>query len=222
MVEVIVACLLYLVTEAVIDMVQFMVKKIRNKQMSPQVDPEYQPTATDQSYINQIREYLVNQYPEGIETRWKDSSLNGRLNDVEVFTQQVAEILQLDQIKIMYVTGTELKQAGVSETICGFYQGEKNVMYLNVEYINCNNTEIWVDVFDTILHELRHGYQYQQITLGEQSEVDEATRNRWADNIVNYVPAAQNPRQYFTQPIEQDARCFAGSITAGIKRKRDE
>lgn len=75
---------------------------------------------------------------------------------------------------------------------------------------------------DTILHEGRHAYQHQ-VVLGEIEHADPQAVQAWTDNMApgHYITYERNPRGYYSQPIERDARDFARDKAITIEQKKE-
>jgi len=58
------------------------------------------------------------------------------------------------------------------------------------------------------LHEGRHSYQHQSVN-GAVIHSDREECERWKENFDNYITFKENPRAYYEQPVEADAREFA-------------
>lgn len=81
-------------------------------------------------------------------------------------------------------------------------------------------------LYQTVTHELRHAYQYAAIgnhgVYGYESPYTEPASviQLWLENIYNYkTPDRDGYETYATQPIEWDARDFAGQTQAGQMQK---
>jgi hypothetical protein len=61
----------------------------------------------------------------------------------------------------------------------------------------------------TVMHELRHCYQWESVEDPDAHIVDEDTRKAWKDNWYNYVDSNADRTGYYQQPIEWDAFNFA-------------
>lgn len=105
--------------------------------------------------------------------------------------------------------------------------GRYNVASKNIE-INSNQLkhgskygDNYAEHLDTILHEGRHAYQDQAVNgliqHNNPSEVEE-----WKENMKpgHYIHYNQNPRGYFNQPIEKDARSFAEKMSEIIEKQK--
>lgn len=75
---------------------------------------------------------------------------------------------------------------------------------------------------ETVLHEGRHAYQHQ-VADGLVAHNDQAEAEAWAENFKdgNYISFEENPRGYWNQPVEVDARQFASERLAQLKSERE-
>ena len=65
-------------------------------------------------------------------------------------------------------------------------------------------------IVTTCLHEGRHAYQHQVVNgIVQHDDPNEAAT--WSENLKdgNYISFEENPRGYYEQPVEVDAREFA-------------
>ena len=92
----------------------------------------------------------------------------------------------------------------------GRYADGRNVIYINVNYLNSPE-----ECIDTVCHEARHAYQYHVINSLDWD--DEEVQNgfyfndarEWRDNYNNYISGENDAEGYYTQSIEEDARNYA-------------
>ena len=75
---------------------------------------------------------------------------------------------------------------------------------------------------ETVLHEGRHAYQHQVVN-GLVSHNDQADVESWTENFKdgNYISFEENPRGYWNQPVEVDARQFASEKLSQLKSERE-
>ncbi|MDD2521351.1 MAG: hypothetical protein PHW11_00815 [Anaerolineaceae bacterium] len=96
----------------------------------------------------------------------------------------------------------------------GFFDGERLV-------VNTNHIAVDMPVdenLDTVIHEGRHAYQ--QFAVENPGTVPEAVRVAWEQNMENYKPQSVYGMEiYQSQPIENDAFNFAGTIRNGVYGK---
>ena len=108
--------------------------------------------------------------------------------------------------------------------ILGYYSQSTRSITINTEQLvpqskYASNYRVHLD---TILHEGRHAYQHQ-VVLGEIEHKDYEAAQAWADNMApgHYISYEKNPRGYYYQPIERDARDFAREKAAAIEQEKE-
>lgn len=76
-------------------------------------------------------------------------------------------------------------------------------------------------MIETVLHEGRHSYQ-KQVVAGEIAHPNAEETKAWAANLApgGYVSFNQNPRAYYGQPVEVDARSFAEGRLRELQQER--
>lgn len=100
---------------------------------------------------------------------------------------------------------------GDFEDINGYYSEANRAIALSIQrLIEEPMTESTAKgVLATVFHELRHAYQHNAGKSPAMYNIDRATARIWRTNFRNYISPSKNPKRYFTQPVEQDARDFA-------------
>ena len=106
-----------------------------------------------------------------------------------------------DQLGLREKPGIRYYNSSDKNSGCGYYSDRSNTININEHYMNGNIKDPASEMLDTIAHELRHAYQYQN--LG----VDEVSRSYI--NYVEYKPRLGNWDAYYYQPCEVDARNYA-------------
>ena len=74
-------------------------------------------------------------------------------------------------------------------------------------------------ILTTLLHEGRHSYQHQAVT-GVIIH-DETETKVWNENFQKYITFQEDPKGYYTQPVEVDARNYASQRYQEILSERD-
>ncbi len=75
------------------------------------------------------------------------------------------------------------------------------------------STEEYYDyAMNTMLHEMRHGYQHAVINHPERYRVPDVVILEWADNFDHYIRAKEDYDGYINQSVEADARAFADQV----------
>ena len=77
-----------------------------------------------------------------------------------------------------------------------------------VIWLNPKNQDKWVELLDSLLHELEHLYQAYYI-----SSFDTPKARRWKEEMNNYI-GGEDPIGNVLQEIELDARAFAQLVLA--------
>lgn len=113
---------------------------------------------------------------------------------------------------------------GPDGVVLGEYDPADNRIHINNSQLmpNARYGKQSDDLLDTVLHEGRHAYQHQ-VVRGEVHHPDAEEVKAWAENMKsgNYVQFSQNPRAYWQQPIEADARAYASERLEELKRERE-
>ena len=75
----------------------------------------------------------------------------------------------------------------------------------------------------TCLHEGRHALQHQ-VAEGEISFSDKKLAGEWSHNLEegNYISYKRNPKAYYNQPVERDAREFAKKRYATLLEEKEK
>ena len=94
----------------------------------------------------------------------------------------------------------------------GTYDPKNQVIYVNSSQF-ASDSRYGKDseaIVTACLHEGRHAYQHQ-VTDGTVLHDNQAEANAWKENLAegNYISFRDNPRAYYNQPVEVDARRFA-------------
>lgn len=89
-----------------------------------------------------------------------------------------------------------------------FTSDEKNNKNLVLSINLITRPELRYHALETILHEGRHAYQYEQITK-KHIGIFNLKAKRWRDNYGGYITSAQDRLFYSLQPIERDAQKYS-------------
>lgn len=101
---------------------------------------------------------------------------------------------------------------GNDGVVLGTYDPQSKVIYVNSSQFDAESKygKTSETLVTTCLHEGRHAYQHQ-VADGIITHNDPAEAEAWKDNLSdgNYISFKENPRAYYNQPVEVDARRFA-------------
>lgn len=112
---------------------------------------------------------------------------------------------------------------GTDGVVLGTYDPKNQVIYINSSQFG-SDTRYGKDseaIVTACLHEGRHAYQHQ-VADGIVLHDNQAEADAWKENLSegNYISFRENPRAYYNQPVEVDARRFAEEKYAEIVAER--
>ena len=112
---------------------------------------------------------------------------------------------------------------GTDGIVLGTYDPKNRVIYVNSSQF-ASDSRYGRDseaIVTACLHEGRHAYQHQ-VAEGIVQHDNQAEADAWKDNLAegNYISFRDNPRAYYNQPVEVDARKFAEEKYAEIAAER--
>ena len=155
------------------------------------------------------QEYLMDHYlsekfqemlkdPRYSEETWKNASTEEKKQMLQNFLVEINEYMGTNAD-----TTIEFKDLG--ENTRGQYYNNK--ITINIRYITDKKPEDSYMIMRTMIHEMRHCYQHSAVDNPDQYLVSQETRNQWEYNFNHYKSKGD---AYFKQPIEWDAKNFAG------------
>lgn len=74
-------------------------------------------------------------------------------------------------------------------------------------------------VIDTINHEMRYQYQYEQKDFLGFSELPEDLKNKWNDEYIKYDSEVGNYGKYYNQPVEFDTKAFSAISSPDLEEE---
>lgn len=139
------------------------------------------------------KEEVVKQFSED---KWAD------MTDYEkrIMIEKMRDMIS-DQLGLREKPGIRYYNSSDKNSGCGYYSDRSNTININEHYMNGNIKNPASEMLDTIAHELRHAYQYQNLGIDEVS--------RSYINYVEYKPRLGNWDAYYYQKCEVDSRHFA-------------
>lgn len=101
---------------------------------------------------------------------------------------------------------------GSDGIVLGLYDPRSGRIYINASQFDSESMygKDSSTIVTTCLHEGRHAYQHQVVN-GIVQHDDPSEAAAWRENLKdgNYISFEENPRGYYEQPVEVDAREFA-------------
>lgn len=150
---------------------------------------------------------------------WSKLSVQEKLDTLQAVENEVAVREGRSPCKVQ----GQYIQSDSRGTTLGYYSRADRTITINTEQLDSNSKygNDYKVHLDTVLHEGRHAYQHQAVR-GEIKHENTEELAAWTDNMQpgHYVTFEKNPRGYFAQPIEQDARSYAKSAMVGIENDK--
>ena len=138
---------------------------------------------------------------------WKKASVEERK---QILTELFAEMQRIYGIELTDITIQPI-EAEPGYITYGYYMDYNKSMCINEDLLaDAGN---YKQIMDTMAHEMRHGYQHAVVENPDAFQVDPGTVTEWRNNIQNYKRIETDGfKAYRDQPIERDARKFAGWV----------
>ena len=151
--------------------------------------------------------------------KWNQLSVQEKLDALQAVENEVASREGRAPCKVQ---GQYIQSDGRGITL-GYYSRTDRTITINTEQLESSSKygNDYKVHLDTVLHEGRHAYQHQAV-IGEINHDNKEELIAWTDNMQpgHYITYEKNPRGYFSQPIEQDARGFAQSTMVGVEKDK--
>ena len=147
-----------------------------------------------------LRESALRQFGE---KNWNAMSMAEKKSAVENLARVVAGELGLKN-------PPQVKFYNSNDRTYGYFSDSKNALYINTKYFNTvqGSRPAWVEIVDTVAHEMRHAYQYARVLAGIQDDV--------TNSYIHYIPESKyGYYMYRWQPCEADAFDY-GSLWADL------
>lgn len=138
---------------------------------------------------------------------WKNSSTEERKQILRELFEKMQAIygIALTGIEFMSI------EAEPGYITYGYYTSNYNTICINEDLLADSGN--YNTIMDTMAHEMRHGYQQAVVDNPEAFQVDQDTVTEWRNNINDYKTLEDDGfEEYWRQPIEEDARKFAGWV----------
>lgn len=133
---------------------------------------------------------------------WIKYSPGTRQKFLEKIEEKQSKKLNREKLPVVIVSDKNWKSYGMFEV----NSSGKKTLYLSINLIDDPNLRF--HALETIFHEGRHAYQYEQITKKHISWFNFKAR-RWKDNYAGYITSKEDRTIYSLQPVERDAQKYA-------------
>ena len=174
--------------------------------MKDDINPLYLEAPADSVQISESVEAMES--IDGLSfDEWKDSTFDQKVSSLQELENSIAEIAHRPPCQI--------NVENLGEGNYGYFDPNTKDITVNSMYIDSNGFNDYKETLDTIVHEGRHAYQDYNMTEREVhprgSEVENWRLNN--DSQLGYLDAQHwGFELYQYQPIEADARAFAGDV----------
>lgn len=168
-----------------------------------------------ESSNNEIDEKLAEDIKKALAWKWEYSRVRWLFSSPEERKQTIRDMLAL--LAPVYGISAPTLIIGPEENPTpglvtgGYFQAETNTIWINEDFFE-NGFIGRDDAVHTLLHEMRHAYQYDVINNPDNYKYDEETINQWKNDYYGYISAEDDFDAYDNQAIETDADDFADRI----------
>lgn len=149
---------------------------------------------------------------------WSHLTEEGKVEVLQAIEDQAAS----ESGRLARPVVSEALYVGNDGVELGCYRHDQQTIYVNAYQLG--EGSLYGDnpdkLAEVVLHEGRHAFQHD-VAEGKVP-YDEEAADAWAKNLEpgGYVSFHENPRAYYEQPVEADARSFAASRLAQLQQER--
>ena len=165
-----------------------------------------------QKQVDQISNAVL-EIPELEYENWKDLDTDERRDALQELETQVAVIACREEVFVL------VEDLGYGTY--GMYNTEGNTITIDDDLVESDSWTDYVETMDTFFHEGRHAYQFYNLY---EAEVESNAKlvEAWRTNIdvLGYNSGDSGLfgyEEYYTQPIEVDARVFAEEVLMALE-----
>ncbi|MBS6395743.1 MAG: hypothetical protein KH452_01145 [Clostridiales bacterium] len=142
------------------------------------------------------------------EEAWAQASVEERKRMLQDYMNEAADVMGISVKEEIHFFYQEPEDRILTN---GAYMPGKEKIRLNVYPVEKLPPADSYYLMSTIIHELRHAYQHEALQRPSEFQVDQETLDQWKHNFRNYVDGRKSGYDsYRNQPLEADARTFAG------------
>jgi len=157
--------------------------------------------AETQAQLDAAAEALADNVESFQPDTWAQMSAEQRLETMQTVENEMALIQGREPLMI--------RTEAMDEATFGSFDGR--TIAVNQDHL-AGADKPPLEFLDTVLHEGRHAYQQQLQQDGDQTGLP-TLGALFQNNAENYIQGADDPEGYTNQPVESDARRYAGQLT---------
>ncbi len=167
------------------------------------------PDGDQPSYSERLKQEIEALFSNSYysETYWNNASLFEKECIIDAFALEVTNILGMEPCKVVFITDDSNPACLKGKT--GDYTDSSRTLQISLR-----SGHTGYERLKTVIHELRHGYQYDvcagKISHGETNYTITKWKACFSRYGGHYITYDEDPNGYNTQAIETDARWFAG------------
>lgn len=186
--------------------------KIREFVKPKSAKKPYVPEHTDIKVIERAKDTIDQHFQNGIEDTLVNMNEKQRIETFQNFVQDAIIDLNLDKTHLdVQIVPPETEE---EMSVFGYFSRTDNTLFINAEFIVCDNIELAKEQVFTIYHELMHARQWAAVCAWAstpQGDTFGYSVNRileYANNFADYVSPGEDRERYRNQPLERDAYGF--------------
>lgn len=172
------------------------------------MDAEYRPEKPDVEMALRCKEYLFQEFPNGINEHTQNMSKEELLNLFERIVTDAQQLMDVNIETVDFYSTDEPPACGY----CGFYNHSDKSLHINVAFILSEEPQLIEEQVYTIFHELKHARQWAAIEGKLNGDKNYGYSDEqikiWAENFNHYIPTCVSDEWYRKQPVESDAFGF--------------
>ena len=176
----------------------------------------YSPEPTDIEAIERAKHTIVEHFPDGIVNTLENLNETQRIDTFQNFVQDAIVDLNLDKTNLdVQIVPPETEE---EMSVYGYFSRKDNTLFINAEFIVCDNLELVKEQVFTVYHELMHARQWAAVCAWAstpQGDTFGYSVNRileYANNYGHYISPRVDRELYRWQPLERDAFGFESKL----------
>ena len=143
---------------------------------------------------------------------WKKASVAEREQILRELFQDLQDIFHIE-VDNLYIEEIESLPGYITY---GYLIPSNGKMSVTLNESLLSDPQNYERIMNTMIHEMRHGYQHSVVEHPENYEVTDETVESWRANFNDYKRTEYDGYEaYRNQPVEKDARGFADEVIGG-------
>ena len=165
-----------------------------------QFNNQYRPSESDIILLENIKNYIDSNFPNGIEEKLSGLSEEELVETFKEIINDASGLMGVQISEINFFTPESKRDM----FIFGFFRREDNSININLAMLLSGNTSIIKEQFFTVFHEMKHALQWAVVLNPENYDIPPEVVSEWAYNFLHYISCFENDEAYLKQPLEMD------------------